>query len=86
MARGMASRATSRVLPVGDTRVSRPRPDFLAYDIRDLPSRFAAMQRLRGIPVASWTVRSPDLLARARIHADAPIVEGAGVPQTVMAA
>lgn len=56
------------------------RPDFLAYDIRDLPSRFAAAQRRRGIPVATWTVRSPDLAERAAIHADAPIAEGAGVP------
>lgn len=55
------------------------RPDFLAYDIRDLPSRFAAAQRKRGLPVATWTVRSPELLARAALHADAPIAEGAGV-------
>src|SRR5690606_34591126 len=46
------------------------RPDFLAYDIRDLPSRFAASQRARGLPVTTWTVRSPELLARAVRHAD----------------
>jgi glycerophosphoryl diester phosphodiesterase len=63
----------------------RARPDFLAYDIRDLPSPFAAMQRQRGIPVASWTVRSPALLARADAHADAPIAEGSGVPPAVRA-
>lgn len=55
------------------------RPDFLAYDIRDLPSRFAAAQRARGLPVASWTVRSAELRARAAQHADAPIAEGAGI-------
>ena len=54
-------------------------PHFLAYDIRDLPSRFAAAQRGRGLPVVTWTVRSPELLARAELHADAPIAEGAGV-------
>ena len=54
-------------------------PQFLAYDIRDLPSRFAAAQRKRGLPVVTWTVRSPELLARAELHADAPIAEGAGV-------
>ncbi|MEO6717044.1 MAG: glycerophosphodiester phosphodiesterase family protein [Novosphingobium sp.] len=53
-------------------------PDFLAYDIRDLPSRFASAQRKRGLPVVAWTVRSPELLERARLHADAPIAEGAG--------
>lgn len=55
------------------------KPDFLAYDIRDLPSRFAAAQRQRGLPVATWTVRSDELRARAAEHADAPIAEGAGV-------
>ena len=56
------------------------RPDFLAYDVRDLPSRFAAAQRRRGLPVLTWTVRSAELRARAAEHADAPIAEGAGVP------
>lgn len=55
------------------------RPDFLAYDIRDLPSRFAAAQRRRGMPVASWTVRNAELRARAAHHADAAIAEGAGI-------
>lgn len=58
----------------------RARPDFLAYDIRDLPGRFPAAQRRRGLPLATWTVRSAKLLERARAHADAPTVEGAGVP------
>jgi glycerophosphoryl diester phosphodiesterase len=56
------------------------RPDFLAYDVRDLPSRFAAAQRTRGLPLLTWTVRSPELRERAQLHADAPIAEGAGVP------
>jgi len=55
------------------------RPDFLAYDIRELPCTFAASQRARGLPVATWTVRSADQLADARLHADAPIAEGAGI-------
>ena len=54
-------------------------PDFLAYDVRDLPSRFAAAQRRRGLPVITWTVRSADLRETAALHADAPIAEGAGV-------
>ena len=55
------------------------RPQFLAYDIRDLPSRFASAQRQCGLPLATWTVRSPELLARAAAHADAAIAEGAGI-------
>lgn len=56
------------------------RPDFLAYDIRDLPARFPAAQRARGLPIATWTVRSADHRVRAAEHADAPIAEGAGIP------
>ncbi len=62
------------------------RPDFLAYDIRDLPSRFAAAQRRRGLPVVTWTVNSPEKRARAAVNADAPIVEGAGIGGGVAAA
>lgn len=57
----------------------RARPDFLAYDVRDLPSRFAAAQRKRGLPVLTWTVRSKALLERAVLHADACIAEAEGV-------
>jgi glycerophosphoryl diester phosphodiesterase len=53
----------------------RARPDFLAYDIRDLPSRFAAAQRERGLPVLTWTVRGPEAEAIAADHADGPIYE-----------
>jgi glycerophosphoryl diester phosphodiesterase len=55
------------------------RPDFLAYDVRDLPSRFAAAQRRRGLPLLTWTVRNPAQRRLAQQHADAPIVEAEGV-------
>ena len=55
------------------------KPDFLAYDVRDLPNAFAIAQRKRGLPLLTWTVRSPDMRARAELHADAPIAEGAGL-------
>lgn len=54
----------------------RARPQFLAYDIRDLPSRFAAAQRRRGLPVLAWTVRTADDAQRAAACADALIAEG----------
>lgn len=57
------------------------RPDFLAYDVRDLPSRFAAAQRRRGLPLLTWTVRSAALRQRAADYADAPIAEGEGVAE-----
>lgn len=53
------------------------RPEFLAYDIRDFPSHFPALQRRRGFPIATWTVRSEEQRERARRYADAPIAEGA---------
>lgn len=55
----------------------RARPDFLAYDIRDLPSRFAARARARGVPVLTWTVRDATGEARAFAHADEAIYETA---------
>jgi glycerophosphoryl diester phosphodiesterase len=60
----------------------RARPDFLAYDVRDLPSPFAAAQRKRGLPLLTWTVRTAALRQRAAEHADAAIVEGEGVAET----
>lgn len=54
------------------------KPDFLAYDIRDLPSRFAASNRARGLPVVTWTVRSASQEKIANLHADEPVYE---IPQ-----
>lgn len=59
------------------------KPDFIACDVRDLPSRFAASQRRRGIPLVTWTVSSADLASRAATHADAPIAEGGGIAALV---
>lgn len=53
----------------------RSKAEFLAYDIRDLPSRFAAEQRARGLPVLTWTVRDAAAEQVALIHADEIIYE-----------
>jgi glycerophosphoryl diester phosphodiesterase len=53
----------------------RARADFLACDIRDLPSRFAERARSRGLPIYTWTVRSDADRARAAAHADQIIFE-----------
>jgi len=53
----------------------RSRADFLAYDIRDLPSSFAAAQRMKGLPVLTWTCRTIADRARAAEHADQIIYE-----------
>jgi len=59
--------------------VRHARAQFLAYDIRDLPSPFAAGYRQRGLPLLSWTVKTPELRERARLYVDAPIAEGSGL-------
>jgi glycerophosphoryl diester phosphodiesterase len=51
------------------------KPDFLACDIRDLPSPFTCRARAKGRPVLTWTVRSDDDHARAARHADQIIFE-----------
>jgi glycerophosphoryl diester phosphodiesterase len=53
----------------------RSQADFLAYDVRDLPSRFAARARGRGLKVLTWTVRSEADYARAGASADQIIYE-----------
>lgn len=53
----------------------RSRADFLAYDIRDLPSAFAEGARRRGLKVTTWTVRTMNERARAAEHADQIIYE-----------
>lgn len=55
--------------------LAKAKPDFLAYDVRDLPSSFAAAARARGIPVLTWTVRDADAERRAFAHADEAIYE-----------
>lgn len=54
-------------------------PDFLAIDVRDLTRPEAAAWRETGLPLLTWTVRSPETRARGLAHADALIAEGAGL-------
>jgi glycerophosphoryl diester phosphodiesterase len=56
------------------------KPEFVAYHVKALPNAFAANLRAYGMPMLTWTVNSPETLATARAHADASIVEGAGLP------
>lgn len=53
------------------------RPDFIACDIRDLPSPFSIRARKKGLPVLTWTVRSDADRQRAATHADQVIFERA---------
>lgn len=53
----------------------RARPQFLAYDIRSLPSSLTTTARAHGLPVLTWTVRSAPDRARAAQYADQIIYE-----------
>ena len=54
------------------------RPDFVACDIRDLPSPFSDHAHSQGLPVLTWTVRTQEDRARAALHADQIIFEATG--------
>lgn len=51
------------------------KPDFIGYDVRSLPCPGTMIARALGVPVLTWTVKSDDERARARLHADNMIFE-----------
>jgi glycerophosphoryl diester phosphodiesterase len=53
------------------------RLQFLAYRVSDLPSAVPSVARnMLGLPLLTWTVRTPDDRRRAELHADQMIFEG----------
>jgi glycerophosphoryl diester phosphodiesterase len=52
------------------------RPDFVAYRVDDLPAPATRLARLFGLPVLTWTVRTPEQRRRATDFADQMIFEG----------
>ena len=77
----VSERDKSRFIRALRTRITlwAARPEFVAWDVRDLPSKLAAKQRKRGLPLLTWTVRDDRLRQRAERYADAPIAEGEGI-------
>ena len=49
---------------------------FAAYEVAALPAPATVALRARGLPLFTWTVRTPADRARAEAHADAMIFEG----------
>ncbi|KQT07379.1 glycerophosphodiester phosphodiesterase [Methylobacterium sp. Leaf399] len=57
--------------------LSESRPDFLSWRVDDLPCAATHLcRRLGGMPVMTWTVRTPDQRALASAHADQMVFEG----------
>jgi glycerophosphoryl diester phosphodiesterase len=55
----------------------RTRPHFVAYWIDELPAPAPWIARnIFGLPLLTWTVRTPEQRARAARHADQMIFEG----------
>lgn len=55
----------------------RTRPDFIAHYVKELPATAVSLaRRATGLPVLSWTVRTPEDRAVAARHADQIIFEG----------
>ncbi len=52
-------------------------PDFISWSVKDLPHCGPHLCRTQlGLPVMTWTVRTPAELASARAHADQIVFEG----------
>ncbi|MEL6750903.1 MAG: glycerophosphodiester phosphodiesterase family protein, partial [Pseudomonadota bacterium] len=49
---------------------------FVSYSIRDLPVPFVSEVREKGTPVITWTVRSPEEVAKSALYADQITFEG----------
>lgn len=55
----------------------RTRPQFVAYAVNDLPAAGPTVaRRVFGLPLLTWTVRTPQERERAKQHADQMIFEG----------
>lgn len=53
------------------------RPDFVSWKVSDLPSAAPFLcRKALGLPLMSWTVRTPEDRARAAEHADQMVFEG----------
>jgi glycerophosphoryl diester phosphodiesterase len=52
-------------------------PDFVSWKVGDLPHAGPQLcRRQLGLPVMTWTVRTPEDVARAQAHADQMVFEG----------
>jgi glycerophosphoryl diester phosphodiesterase len=50
--------------------------DFISYNVMHLPNAFVTEQRQKGVPVISWTVRTPEVAAYSAEQVDQMTFEG----------
>ena len=68
---------TQRVTLSRFTHVAETTPDFLSWRAADLPHPVCELARAcAGMPVMTWTIRSPEQVAAARKYADQIVFEG----------
>lgn len=70
MLSGLHKWALSNLLRNGTSR-----PDFISYDLNDLPSISTTVAHWMGLPIVAWTVNSADAATRAHGLADNIIFE-----------
>lgn len=55
----------------------RTAPHFVSYGVKDLPAMGPSLlKKLKGTPIMSWTVRTPEDRERAALYADQIVFEG----------
>lgn len=60
----------------GFSQLARTAPHFIAFDYRQLPFAPVTEFRQAGHPVITWTIKSPEAAAQARLHCDQITFEG----------
>ena len=58
------------------SHVSRTRPDFVSFQFEELPWAPITALRTSGVPIITWTIRSPDQAVMARRRSDQITFEG----------
>jgi glycerophosphoryl diester phosphodiesterase len=58
----------------------KSRPDFVAYDLKELPTLGTTLQRWRGRPLVGWTPETPEQYRAAEERVDAVIADPGALP------
>ena len=65
-----------KTILAGLMHIDRSRPDFIAWNVKNLPHPLPNLARHFGMPVLTWTVRSAEDRQKAAVCADQMIFEG----------